>query len=597
MKGQTNSWIKGGVSGEKISISLLTNQSSHEDLIGAIITVSYAGVHTDYVWEGNAIQTIIPPTLDYTISYSQVNGYDIPESYNGKSVDGHVQEVVAVYRTELLTVNVSADEGTASGYEIQIGKMVESIMPDSYMLLEYIDSDGTQYIDTKIVGRSGISMEMDMEILVWTQNLIAGSRGSQGRFYLAGVNANPNNTSSYGWLLGYSDYTTVSNQEPRTNTRYTIHSTLKAGEQSLIVNGENVITRSDDIVVDTGRTIYICGYNNGGIQSPSGIRIYGLKLYYEDTLVRDYVPVKNSSGVPGLFDKVDGVFYPSNSDTPFTAGKNKGEFIKELVFEPIYKQNEPSETHKIPYGLDYVIKSGIVPYYITPEDLTVKASQAKRNVEIIYKHLGFGVYTVNKKGTLGDMNIPIDDGVAVAVVSDNVRVMLAPVKYSGYQSSNGYLFDQNVGGNNNVIIPNDLSVFSSASSALSDYKGIQNNSILYKAWSGDSDRQNYGLYKANDFRFNTNRKPKGRLPSAGELKAIFDNLSNLKIALYNAGLSASAESATIFEESGGGDYFWTTTRAANSGITLQFYRLKYNGDMSYSPADYLYDLVFVTSEF
>ena len=36
MKGQTNAWLKDIVSGEKISITLTTNQSSHTDLMNRI---------------------------------------------------------------------------------------------------------------------------------------------------------------------------------------------------------------------------------------------------------------------------------------------------------------------------------------------------------------------------------------------------------------------------------------------------------------------------------------------------------------------------------------------------------------------------------
>lgn len=88
--------------------------------MGAVITISYAGNLTEYTWEGSAIQTVIPPMTDYTVSYSDVNGYSTPEPFSGKAMDGRVSEVIGTYNTELVTVNVSAEEGEVSGYEIQI---------------------------------------------------------------------------------------------------------------------------------------------------------------------------------------------------------------------------------------------------------------------------------------------------------------------------------------------------------------------------------------------------------------------------------------------------------------------------------------------
>ena len=40
MKGCTNIWINGTVSGEKVYINLITNQLEHSDLNGTVITVS-----------------------------------------------------------------------------------------------------------------------------------------------------------------------------------------------------------------------------------------------------------------------------------------------------------------------------------------------------------------------------------------------------------------------------------------------------------------------------------------------------------------------------------------------------------------------------
>ena len=77
MIGKTNAQTSasGGIKGEKVNISLKTNQFSHEDLKGAIITVSYATVVEEYTWNGNTITIEIPPYVNYSVGVSNVEGY------------------------------------------------------------------------------------------------------------------------------------------------------------------------------------------------------------------------------------------------------------------------------------------------------------------------------------------------------------------------------------------------------------------------------------------------------------------------------------------------------------------------------------------
>ena len=65
------------------------------------------------------------------------------------------------------------------------------------------------------------------------------------------------------------------------------------------------------------------GTCNSNTNNPWGYgkgRIYELKIWEGNTLIRDYVPAKNSSGVAGLLDLVDNSWHPSSTSTQFKAG-------------------------------------------------------------------------------------------------------------------------------------------------------------------------------------------------------------------------------------------------------------------------------------
>ena len=66
-------------------------------------------------------------------------------------------------------------------------------------------------------------------------------------------------------------------------------------------------------------SIYLFGTHSpsGGAQTSSE-RIYEFKLWDNDVLVRDMVPVLNGSSVPGMYDKITGTFYQNLGTGDFT---------------------------------------------------------------------------------------------------------------------------------------------------------------------------------------------------------------------------------------------------------------------------------------
>ncbi len=66
--------------------------------------------------------------------------------------------------------------------------------------------------------------------------------------------------------------------------------------------------------------------NYAGTQFAKSLSIYSFKMYDNDVLVRDYIPVKNASGVAGLFDLVNCEFVTTSSGT-FAAGHATAEKI------------------------------------------------------------------------------------------------------------------------------------------------------------------------------------------------------------------------------------------------------------------------------
>lgn len=64
--------------------------------------------------------------------------------------------------------------------------------------------------------------------------------------------------------------------------------------------------------------------NYAGTQFAKGMTLYSFKMYDNDVLVRDYLPVKNGNGVAGLYDLVNQEFVTTNSGA-FVAGPEMNE--------------------------------------------------------------------------------------------------------------------------------------------------------------------------------------------------------------------------------------------------------------------------------
>ena len=182
-------------------------------------------------------------------------------------------------------------------------------VPDEFV--DYVEAHGNTYVDTEVIGRSGTSCEADMEWLVLTAGGdfafldVRGTYGADDRFMLIHSFARKMN-------VGYGKFKNNVNgaREFSLGTRYTITSDLRAGSQTLVVNGETVYSATEADSYDTGRNLYLFANNRGGtVENYGSARLYGLKIWQDGVLVRDFRPCRKH-GIPALYDDVDKrIFY------------------------------------------------------------------------------------------------------------------------------------------------------------------------------------------------------------------------------------------------------------------------------------------------
>ena len=507
MKGQTNAWLKDIVSGEKISITLTTNQSSHTDLIGAVITVSYAGNLTEYTWEGSAIQTVIPPMTDYTVSYSNVNGYSTPKQFSGKAMDGRVSEVIGTYNTEIVTVNVSAEEGEVSGCEVTISKAKKYGSNNEYTQVEYIESTETQYIDTGFKPNQNTRIVIDFE---------ADVQGSYPKAIFGSRNNKTSAQSSFVfWAISNSAFRSEYGDAYTTNSIPPTGRFLVDKNKAITtINGESFTNTSYTFQSDYNLAIFSIVTPNGVDSRMISMKLYSCQIYDDNVLIRDYVPVTDSNGVAGLWDKVNSVFYQSGSSTAFVAGDLDGDVIA--------TQTTPSASYKIPYGISYTIKSSDVSGYTTPSEQSFTASQPARNVDVVYKEIetGIFIYRIDTDTLISpeSWNTNNDYALGVAVITEKCKFVISKSDYSDTIQWGGH-------GTDIATLTN----YTDATIASSDFDGVGNTAkIIAAVGAGSYAAMSCFRYEWTDLYGDIHNSYLG---SAGEWKVVDDNYTKINEAL------------------------------------------------------------------
>lgn len=185
-------------------------------------------------------------------------------------------------------------------------------IPDDYTALEYIQASGSQYIDT------GFTPDNNSRIVYSAERV---SNNSSDHFF--GVRTGVGNSNGFnvyiynsGWRSGYAN---------------TVATTNTAGVGRFLIDKNRNVTHINDIVLesesaefDCTGTAYLFALNSvGNNPAYSTHRCYWCKIYDNDILVRDYVPVINNNGVAGMFDMVNDQFYTNVASGSFISGPER----------------------------------------------------------------------------------------------------------------------------------------------------------------------------------------------------------------------------------------------------------------------------------
>lgn len=248
------------------------------------------------------------------------------ENWDTSASDVPKQYTISFNSGDYTTVYVAFDfgyiiDGITSTYvfsDFRLDNGVED--PSEY--LKYVESDGTQYINLDYTHTANTKIELSCRVIQNTQRGYEALFGSRYQSYQKnafvfftrfGSNDVPVYSRSgaetqgsnfiYGKDITLVCYQKLATWTTKDGTSYSIttNGTANDGKASLLLFDLNNAQSANQINPDTSRSV---------------LRVYSLKIYENDTLVRHYKPALDSSGIAYLFEETENeAYYPAIGNT------------------------------------------------------------------------------------------------------------------------------------------------------------------------------------------------------------------------------------------------------------------------------------------
>jgi hypothetical protein len=183
--------------------------------------------------------------------------------------------------------------------------------------IEYLESTGTQWIDTGIVANGEFDADYTISIPSSFRKFIVGGAKSTTQHLNFGQ-YEPNGNFIMAYLDTYWEaLTTIA-----ANTTYTARIHYASGSQTATVNGTAASSRSLSGTESLNLNIYLFKrnfYRAGDTLLPMMGKMYSFKIWQNGVLVRDFIPVRKGN-IGYMYDRVSGQLFGNAGTGAFIVG-------------------------------------------------------------------------------------------------------------------------------------------------------------------------------------------------------------------------------------------------------------------------------------
>lgn len=300
------------------------------------------------------------------------------------------------------------------------GNAVQSNLPSGYTEVGYIESSGTQYINTGICPTNNTKVEVVFSadknsVFVYGSRTTMGSGDAHG-FYVAGQ----------AYFMFGTHMTNTASAKVTQQVKYTVSISQDGGYL------DGALKQSyDTMSFESVLPMYLCAMsNNGNVDGRTFVgKIYSFRVWESGELIQSLVPCKrDSDGAVGMYDTVTGTFLTNSGTGVFAAGAA----VTPTPDTPVDIQLCGDRTGNL---LDYnrlwdeVYYEGnfkCVKLYLKPNtQYTLSTNIPLSNVRYA------GVYLSTNDTYISGDNSPASVNVPATVETDNSGLLVAIVRYNG----------------------------------------------------------------------------------------------------------------------------------------------------------------------
>ena len=202
--------------------------------------------------------------------------------------------------------------GNSGGGVFSAGPEAPPLIPDGYTELEYIQSDGGQYIDTKFKPnqdtRTVFDAYMQKRAMGATYFVALAEYEPQAYYQVRIISSAQYLTSDFG-------NNSKNFAEIPLPGRYVIDK-----NKNLCTVGSESVSNNANGFHSQSNLLLLAGTTTAGDRSASPGIIYACQIYDDGALTRDFIPCRDTMGNVGLYDLVGKQFYGNAGSGAFTAG-------------------------------------------------------------------------------------------------------------------------------------------------------------------------------------------------------------------------------------------------------------------------------------
>ena len=239
---------------------------------------------------------------------------------------------------------------TSAGYPVAVTPVLKggSRLPAGYTEVEWIQSSGTQYIDSGVTETSDMAVSCHFDVDTVAPDYLFGSQQNSGSLSYNGIFKN--NMLEYNYSeIGFTAANSIELAEE-----------VVGSTNNITINGVSH-TLSTGTPQNVSMLIFGIRRNTGAMRPYGGkAKLPYFKIKKGSNTVRNFVPCKNPAGTVGLYDLVGGEFYTTPTAVPLPAGYTQVEYLKSTGTQYINVGFKPNQDTRIVLDVNSPLVSGPV---------------------------------------------------------------------------------------------------------------------------------------------------------------------------------------------------------------------------------------------